>query len=71
MHRAGSTGRAWRAQVWAGLAAAGLIVAAGCATTDPRDPYDDPGYSDIPWNQPQTWEGTIPMPMPGGGGSGW
>ncbi len=25
-------------------------------------------HGDIPWNQPQAWEGTLPMPGPMGGG---
>ena len=41
----------------------------GCVTTAaPADPEDNSGDSDLPWNQQQPWEGTIPMPMPSGGG---
>ncbi len=53
---------------WAfiGLACAALF--SGCATTDGGDPMARSDDGDIPWNQPQPWEGTIPMPTPGGGG---
>ena len=40
----------------AALLAAGLC---GCATTGLDDPDRE---SDIPWNQQQSWEGTIFMP---------
>jgi hypothetical protein len=33
--------------------------AMGCATTGNED---EEVYSDQPWNQPQSWEGVIPMP---------
>lgn len=44
--------------VWLWLFAFILCGAAGCATT--RD--DEEVYSDQPWNQPQSWEGVIPLP---------
>ncbi|MBN1268010.1 MAG: hypothetical protein JXB04_00340 [Kiritimatiellae bacterium] len=38
------------------LAAACLVLAAGCATTG--DDYE----SEIPWNEPQPWEGSPMIP---------
>ena len=35
--------------------AAGALLLAGCATTDPNQ-------SDIPWNAPQSWEGAPSIP---------
>jgi hypothetical protein len=35
------------------------VWASGCATT---------GESDIPWNEPQPWEGMMSVPGLGGGG---
>ncbi|MCF7849711.1 MAG: hypothetical protein K9M45_12750 [Kiritimatiellales bacterium] len=34
-----------------------LLIMAGCTTTDP-----DREYSDMPWNTPQTWEGSRSIP---------
>lgn len=45
--------------VWLGLTLAILGSSAGCATTRNGD---EEVYSDQPWNQPQSWEGVIPLP---------
>ena len=45
--------RRLRARVLAILTVAGALAAGGCATTT---------ESDIPWNSPQPWEGTILLP---------
>ncbi len=48
------------ARVALGVAlAAGGLALAGCAT---YDPYTDDRFSDLPWNEPQPWEGTIAVP---------
>jgi hypothetical protein len=48
----------------------GLLAGSGCRATRGGDPEDGSEYSDIPWNRPQPWEGTVPMPIPGGGNGG-
>ena len=40
----------------------------GCVSQEYVDPMAKSEHGDIPWNQPQAWEGTIPMPGPMGGG---
>lgn len=42
------------------FAAATALVLCGCATTD--DYHDDKEYSDMPWNTPQSWEGSRQIP---------
>jgi hypothetical protein len=42
-----------------GCFCAGLLGLAGCATTD---------NSDLPWNTPATWEGTVGVPGMSTGG---
>jgi len=39
-----------------------LVWTAGCATTDSRPHTDEERESDIPWNTPQPWEGTLGIP---------
>jgi|GEM_PF-2636595 len=36
-----------------------LLLLCGCASDDYRD---DKEYSDIPWNTPQSWEGSRSIP---------
>ncbi|WP_168433542.1 hypothetical protein [Pontiella sulfatireligans] len=42
------------------ILAAATIVLAGCATND--DYRDEQEYSDMPWNTPQSWEGSRSIP---------
>ncbi len=46
-------------------AAAGALMLAGCATQD--DYQDDQEYSNMPWNTPQSWEGSQSIPGLSGG----
>jgi outer membrane biogenesis lipoprotein LolB len=41
------------------LAATALLLLAGCASDGYRD---DKEYSDMPWNTPQSWEGSRSIP---------
>lgn len=45
---------------WVFLAA--LLLGGLSACTTPKPGAEDDPSSDIPWNTPQNWEGTLPMP---------
>jgi hypothetical protein len=40
--------------------AAAVLALCGCASND--DYHDDKEYSDMPWNTPQSWEGSRQIP---------
>ncbi|MBP7275489.1 MAG: hypothetical protein KBA51_04720 [Kiritimatiellae bacterium] len=50
------------------VAMVSAALLSGCVTREPTDPMATSDHGDIPWNQPQAWEGTLPMPGPMGGG---
>ena len=43
----------FRSMLLLGAMVTGLMLAGGCATTN-----DDNNVSSIPWNRPQSWEGS-------------
>jgi hypothetical protein len=45
--------------------ATATLILSGCATSD--DYRDEREYSDMPWNTPQTWEGSRSIPGLSGG----
>lgn len=46
-----------------------LLGFVGCQSNRNPDDPDNPD-SEMPWNTPRSWEGTIPLPIPGGGMGG-
>jgi len=51
------------------IATTGSLTLTGCATND--EYQDEQEYSNMPWNTPQSWEGSRSVPGLGGGGSGY
>lgn len=39
------------------LAAASVLLIAGCASSEPKKSTEREKVSTIPWNRPQSWEG--------------